>query len=186
VLNEFPITTVPGGMQVALGDSFGGERRRVVSMLRLKPQADEGTLQVAELLIRYAAVGEDVALHTITLPVVVQVGGNADDVVPDPEVTEQVLLLQAAQQRKEAARLADEGNFGTAAAMMRTAATTLESLGLPEADELLTDVRRLESHTWDRASSKKHFSANRAAQKSRRLRFDEVTDPDAVDPDDES
>ena len=42
VLNEYPSVAVPGGVQVALGDAYGGERRRVVFALHIPDLAALG------------------------------------------------------------------------------------------------------------------------------------------------
>lgn len=174
VLNEYPVTEVPGGVQVNLGDCYGGERRRMVAMLRIPAQPAQGLLQVADLVLRYASVGDTVALHTINIPVTVQIGGDADSVMPDPLVTEQVLLLEAARQRKEANELADRGDWEQASRLMGEVAEKLArtSTSPEEVDDIRRDAVRLQQRDWDAGTTKKHFSAQRSAHKSRNLRFD--------------
>ena len=181
VLNEFPITNVPGGMQIALGDSYGGERRRVVAMLHVTPQQTEGMLDVAELVLRYASVGDTVGLHTVTIPVAVQIGGDIDSAVENPEVVEQVRLLRAATARREASTLADHGDLSGAAIMLEKSIELLELTSFDESEmsELRTDAERLRRHDWDLRSSKKHFAASREVQRSRASRFDKPVEPDS-------
>jgi Ca-activated chloride channel homolog len=71
VLNDYPAVTVDGGVQLALGDAYAGERRRVVLALHLPHLAALGPVRVADLVVRYVAVGEEVAEHTLTVPVAV-------------------------------------------------------------------------------------------------------------------
>jgi hypothetical protein len=184
VLNEFPITAVPGGVQIALGDSYGGERRRVVAMLHVTPQQHEGVLEVAQLVLRYASVGESVGLHTVTIPVTVQIGGDADSTAENPEVVEQVRLLRAASARRDASRLADRGDMNGAAELLEMSVSLLSLTSIDESEisELRTDAARLRRHEWDERSSKKHFAANREVQRSRASRFDKPVPPDEEQP----
>lgn len=87
VLNEYPITEVPGGMQVALGDAYGGEHRMVIAMLRLKAPEAVGTIALGEVIVRWASTVGDVALHTVTIPVVINASDGPDvDRGPDQSV----------------------------------------------------------------------------------------------------
>ena len=69
VLNEFPITDVPGGALVTLGDAVGGERRRVVAKFNLRPLNNEGEVEVATMVIKWVSTIGDIELHTATVPV---------------------------------------------------------------------------------------------------------------------
>ena len=63
---------------------------------------------VAEVVVRWVAVAEQVELHTITIPVTVEVGAGLDDVPPNPVVVEQVNVLTAAGRREQARQAARE------------------------------------------------------------------------------
>ncbi len=85
MLNEFPITDLPGNaVQVALGDAYGSERRKLVAKFHLRPVAATGKVDVATLTIRWAATTGDIALHTVTVPVVITAGVPPDDLTPVP------------------------------------------------------------------------------------------------------
>ena len=58
ILNEYPHVAVPGGVQVALGDAYAGEKRRIVFELHVPHLAALGPAKVAELVLRYVSVGE--------------------------------------------------------------------------------------------------------------------------------
>jgi Ca-activated chloride channel family protein len=133
VLHEYPITAVAGGMQIALGDAYGGERRRVVAKLWLGP-APEGPVHVCDLVIRWAAVAGDAALHAVTVPVVVHAGGDGTGGDPwaDPAVTEEVTRLEIARERRAAQEAADRGDFGDAAA--RISAARAQAVVLADGD----------------------------------------------------
>jgi len=107
VLDEYPAVGVPGGVQLALGDAYGGEQRRLVARLDVGPMPSEGSVTVAEVVVRWVAVGSQVELHTITIPVTVEVGAGLDDVPPNPVVVEQVNILTAASRRAEARKAAE-------------------------------------------------------------------------------
>jgi Ca-activated chloride channel family protein len=127
VLSDYPAVPVDGGVQLALGDAYGGERRRVVLALHLPHLAGLGAARVADLVVRYVSVGEEVAEHTLTVPVAVNLV-SADEAAasaPDLEVREEVLVLQAARARREAIRLADEGDRDAAARLLGATASEL-------------------------------------------------------------
>ena len=69
VLNDHPPPRSPGGVQIQLGDAYGGERRRVVFAFH-SLLAALGPAQVAELVLRYVSVGDEIAQHELTMPVV--------------------------------------------------------------------------------------------------------------------
>lgn len=119
VLNEFPITSLPTGVQVALGDAYGGERRKLVARFHLRPVTAAGPIDVATLTIRWAATTGDVALHTVTVPVVVSAGnGRQGNPGASHEVTEEVLRLEVAKSRRDARDAAHSGDFGTASRLL--------------------------------------------------------------------
>jgi hypothetical protein len=146
-LNDFPATRVAGGLQLALGDAHGGERRRVVLELEIPHLAALGPARVAELVVRYVAVGEGLSHHTLTVPVVVNAvsAEEAARAVPDAEVTEEVVLLRAARAQEEAVRRADRGDHAGAGNVLREAAAMLSAApsGSARAEELLRRSRDL-------------------------------------------
>lgn len=176
VLNEFPIVTVDGGVQVQLGDAYGGERRRVVAALRVKAQEAPGPLTVGELVVRWAAVTGDVALHTVTIPLVVGVtDGPLDDAPVDHAVTEQVHVLKAAAERRKADEAMRRGDLDDAAASFRVAASMLAACPpaySAELAELEADAALLEQGAVDDNLVKRQFTQARQASKGRRTRFD--------------
>lgn len=176
VLNEYPLTVVDGGLQVALGDAYGGEHRKVVSMLRLKAPTQAGQVHVADLVIRWASTIGDVALMSGTVPVMVGAieGLDLDHVAPDPDVVEQVNLLKVARGRKDANDAARRGDHAGAARLidellpMAAAMPAMAS----ELDELRTDAVRLASGDWHEADMKRNYSAARTMERGRKRRYD--------------
>ena len=179
VLNEYPITDVEGGMQVALGDAFGDERRRVVAMLHLKPTTEIGTVHVADMVIRWASTVGPVALHTVVVPVTVGAapGSDADRAGVDPVVTEEVNVLKIARARKEANEAARRGDHDAASDVLRSVAPLTLHARMSDADlaEFATDVDRLSSGTWLEADMKRTHSNMRQSTKGRKSRYDDTT-----------
>ena len=148
ILNEYPMVEVPGGIQVQLGDAYGDEVRRVVFAFHVPRLAGLGVATVAEVVLRYASVGDQVALHETTVPVRVNLvtadEAGADE--PDAEVTEEVVILKASRAQEDARRLADEGKFDEARQAVAKAADELRARapGSSKADELLALAEEFE------------------------------------------
>ncbi len=145
VLNEYPMVDVPNGLQVQLGDVFGGERRRVVFQLVVPGVAELGVRRIAALTIRYVEVGEQIAQHELTAPVTVNLV-SADEAAAstaDHEVVEEVTILQAARACKEARDLADRGDFDAAQSLLLHHAAQLRAVG---SDTALEDAVLLDQH----------------------------------------
>jgi Ca-activated chloride channel family protein len=143
ILNEYPAIAVAGGVQVSLGDAYAGERRRVVLALHLPNVAAFGPAKIADLIVRYVSVGDEVAEHTLTVPVAVNLV-SADEAAaaqPDLEVREEVLVLGTAKARAEAIRLADAGERDAAQRLIATTAARLrhEQAAMPAPSQALAE-----------------------------------------------
>jgi Ca-activated chloride channel family protein len=180
VLNEYPATEVAGGLQLALGDVYAEEDRRIVFELHIPEMARLGVCQVAEVVVRYVSVGDSIATHELKLPLVINMvsADEANAAVPDKGVTEEVVILKAAQAQKEARSRADLGDFDGAKRLLHLSAESLRELA-PEstrADELLSEARFMDGHasmaaaeTWDAMTSKEiHYNARRVNRSRRR------------------
>ena len=180
VLNEFPITDVPNGLQVAMGDAYGGERRKLIAKFHLRPAFADGPIEVATLTIRWASTTGDVALHTVTVPVVVTAGAVGDDPAANPEVTEEVLRLEVAKTRREARDAADRGDLHSASMMLSAGAELLtRANAMPsEIDELRQDAAALEEGMWSAAAAKRQYSRSRSTHKGRRTDYEAEAAPD--------
>ena len=181
VLNDFPITELPNGVQVALGDAYGGERRKLIARFHLRPVTAVGPIDVGTLTIRWAATTGDVALHTVTVPVVVTAAtvAGADDGA-NAEVTEEVLRLEVARNRREARDAAERGDLGTASQLLASSAILLSrtSAAQSEIEELRRDAAMLEQGNWSAANSKRNFSRSRTTSKGRRSDYTAPVEPD--------
>ena len=181
VLNEYPVTQVAHGVQVALGDAYGSEQRRVLAKFHLRPITAAGPVEVATLTIRWADTADEVALHTVTVPVVVTAGATDAD-TPDagasPEVTEEVLRLEVAKARRDAREAAEHGDYDTAAGFLRLGAVRAQHLPMSEAlvHELSLDADRLTAGQWDAGDAKRHMARSRSTTKGRRTEYSPDTD----------
>jgi len=179
VLNEYPITVVDGGMQIALGDAYGGEQRRIVVAYELPAPNEAGMLELGTLVVRWASMVGDVALATVTIPVSVQASDDPTvaDVAPDPAVTEHVNVLRAAKDRKAAHERLADGDVAGAQAYLASAVDHLMAAPCAAADldQTRLDLDELTAGAWSQASTKRMYSTTRSIQKGRRSRFDDQT-----------
>lgn len=181
VLNEFPAVAVEGGVQVQLGDAFGQERRRVVFQLHVPSVAALGAKRVAEVVLRYVSVGQEVAHHEVRIPLTVNLV-SADEAAatsPDAEVTEEVVILSSAQAGKRARELADDGDLEGAQRTLREAARRLSATaqGSARAEELLeqaefwqTRAMSMAPETYDLLERKRLLYRERTTRANRRRR----------------
>ena len=150
VLNEYPAVEVPGGVQIQLGDAYGGERRRILFQLGIPELAQFGPANVANIVVRYVTVGDKVAAHEVTIPVTINLV-SADEAAAaalDHEVVEECVVLHAARAKREAMRQADEGRYDDARKTLGDAADDLRTLAPMSARsaELMDEASRLEDH----------------------------------------
>ena len=113
VLNDYPTSQVPGGIQVQIGDAYGDEVRRLVFALHIPEVAALGPARVADVIVRYVSVGDDIAAHELTVPVIVNLVSSDEAATADidNEVTDEIWLLNSARARKEAIEAADRGDW---------------------------------------------------------------------------
>ncbi|HXF37031.1 MAG TPA: VWA domain-containing protein [Actinomycetota bacterium] len=150
VLNDHPVVAVRGGVQLQLGDAYGEERRRVVFTLHVPRLARLGVAKVADVVVRYVAVGERIAHHELTLPIVVNLvrADEAARAEADAEVTEEVVVLRAARAQEEARERAEAGDLGGARALLSSGAEELKRFAprSKRADDLRRQAEEMERH----------------------------------------
>jgi Ca-activated chloride channel family protein len=139
VLNEYPHGPAPGGIQISIGDAYAGEHRRIVFTLHVPALRELGVEKVADVVLRYVSVGEQVEQHELTIPIVVNrvSAEEAAAAPPDLQVREEVLVLVAARARDAAIRLADAGRHGEGQQVLHSTVTELRAAGLSEQANLL-------------------------------------------------
>jgi Ca-activated chloride channel family protein len=179
VLNDYPTVPVVGGVQVELGDGWGGERRRLVFSFHVPALADLGPAAIAEVVVRWTDVTGAPALHELTIPIIVNVapGDEAAEGPVDPGVTEEVVILEAARAQSDARLAADAGKFDIAQARLDGRASALRAMAetSDRADELLAVadsidqmVDVVDSQVWDAGSSKTALYSSRLMSRPRR------------------
>jgi len=130
-----------------------------------------GVTKIAEVVLRYVSIGQEVAMHETTIPLTVNLV-SADEAAAaevDHEVTEEVVVLKAARAQVEAREHADRGEFEIARKLLSEAADELRELApsSAQADELLTTAEALsasanlmEPAMWDlRARKQMHYQS---------------------------
>jgi Ca-activated chloride channel family protein len=179
VLNEYPATVLDAGIQVSVGDVYGGQRVRVVFKLLIPHLAGLGVQKVADLVLRYVTVGDTVAMHETTMPLTVNAvsAEEAAGATADDDVTDEVTVLLAARATDEARRLADQGRTDEAARILSEAADQLTEVA-PRSDrsaalhrqaaDLLRTVDELSAHAYDASSSKRlHYRSHEMKRRRR-------------------
>jgi Ca-activated chloride channel homolog len=177
VLNDHPSVAVPGGVQVSVGDAYAGQEQRVVAKLVVPELAALGPAKVADVVVRYVAVGDEVTAHEVTYPVLVNLvsADEAAAAVPDAEVVEEVTVLLAAQAVEEARRRAEDGDHGGAGEVLRLAAASLRASAtdssraeelLAHADELTATHDMLAANAFGTVASKDlHYRSRQLRRK---------------------
>ena len=172
VLNDYPSVAVEGGVQVQLGDAFSGQRLRVVLRLHIPNLVSLGVQQVAELVLRYVTVGEEVVSQQASFPLLVNAvsAEEAAQAAPDPEVTDEVVVLAAARATDRARKLADEGRHEVAARLLRETVEQLREVAprsgasedlLQQAEILENTSEELDTATYSAAMRKRlHYRSH--------------------------
>ncbi|MFM8483423.1 MAG: vWA domain-containing protein, partial [Actinomycetota bacterium] len=184
-LNDFPSTDLPnGGRQITIGDAYGGEKRRLVLAFNLRPQANHGPLDIAEITLRWTSVVGSVEMHTVTIPVAITVGApGTHDAGADPRVRDEVIVLQVAKERRQARDLANGGEFDAAANLLDGVAQRLRAVVGREADadRLVRDAAKLRRREWDAGTSKTYLAQSVRYSRDRQTTFLGTEDDDEDD-----
>ena len=178
VRHDFPVVDLGDRMMcVTMGDVYGGETRRLLITLEVKPADVLGPLDLGQITLSWVSVMGEAVMHSVDLPVAVTVLPTLvgiDDDGASPEAREMAERMEAERHRRWGRELADSGRFDEAAAVFSIAADQFARLGLQDDVALLTsDVDSLHSHEWSLAQSKKQFSRSRGTAKGRRFDHDD-------------
>ena len=190
VLNEYPMVSTTSGVQVELGDFYGGELRRVVFEFAVPNVADLGPKHVANVVLRYATIDDPVEMHEVTIPIHVNVveADEASGAEADREVVDEVLILKAAEDRKRARDLADAGRYDEAADILDVRGRTM-SESMPgstraadmavEMDEMRYSTERMRSREYDLYDKKRmHYESQRNRRSKPRKEWENPDDKD--------
>jgi Ca-activated chloride channel homolog len=148
VLNDYPATPVDGGLQLQLGDAYAEQQRRAVFSLHVPRLELLGPSNVADLVVRYVAVGAEIAAHELHVPVLVNLvsADEAATAVPDAEVVEEIVVLKSARAQEEARSLALEGHYDEARSLLTERSKDLRRIApaSPRVEELLEQADDME------------------------------------------
>lgn len=149
LLGDWPVHATGKALRVDLGDAYAGRTRRLVLALDVTGLQDLGPCQVAELVVEYTSIGDEVAQHTLHMPVTVHVASAAEAAAAgiDIEVREEVAILAAARAQQKAIDAAGRGDVVGAKMALRDAAIGLRgvSSGSPRARDLLARADEVEA-----------------------------------------
>jgi len=138
-LNAYNMHTDGRRVSFSLGDVFGDEVKTLILELSIPALKDVGQQQIATLIFEYDEILENGTRHqTMEMPVQVNIAPSMDlPVPPNAEVRQSVLLLQAAQARREAVAAADKGEYQQASQVLNQAAEAIDqsNIGSPELSE---------------------------------------------------
>jgi Ca-activated chloride channel family protein len=189
ILNTLPSVAGPDGIIVDLGDFFSGESRRVVLRFDVPAVADLGLLTIADLEFRHVEVPAFVE-HVVRIPIAVNVlpGDEAAGRLRDADVTQEALLLEVQQSKKDATDALERGDIDAARSAFNAAIgclATIQAPGEAIASELAwftSSIDTLESR--DGVYNRKRFmsSMNRTSNARRhRKESGEMDDLDNLD-----
>ncbi len=180
LLNDLPVTETQEGWRIEIGDAVAGQRLRLVLALHIPGLTILGPTKVADLLLRWVAVGEDIAAHTVTHPLIVA-GADpevAATVTPDTTVTEEVVVLLAGRAMGSARERADAGDVRGASDLLDEHLARLRKVEAQQPDspslsstieELEATARTLRHHgygPWER--KRLHYGSRSLSRKRRR------------------
>ena len=159
VRHSYPATPVGRGIRLDVGDLYAREPRLVLMEFRLEEVSPGQEVEVGSIRVQGHVLtrGGGVETRCIDLPVRLRVGEGP---LVDPEVRRVASLLDAADARKEAIRLREEGDREHASHVLCEAAETLALEGADdeevarEATILREAALRMESGVWGVAEQK--------------------------------
>lgn len=138
-MNAYVEDLAAGGKLYRLGDLFGDEVKALVLEIQVPAATQDGPLHIASLRVEYDKLSEAGASHVI-VERDIHVNISRDASLPmrkgNPEVTQQVMLLKAAQARRKAVALADEGKFNEASQILEEAVSEIKQSEVSENETL--------------------------------------------------
>jgi Ca-activated chloride channel homolog len=127
-LNAYPMHSDGRRVSFRLGDVFGDEVKALLLELSIPALKEVGQKQIGVLRFEYDELLESGSLHRVLeLPININIAPEGRLPAPaNEEVSQSVLLLKAAQARREAVSAADKGNYQTASEILRNVAQSIE------------------------------------------------------------
>jgi len=143
-MNAYPMHSDGRRTSFRLGDVFGEEVKTLILELSIPALPDVGHKQIAVLRFDYDELNEAGTEHrTLEMPIFVNVGPQGQlPASANSEVQKSVLLLKAAQARREAVDAADRGDYKSASQVLKQAADAIEQSAIDN-DQLAEESRAL-------------------------------------------
>ncbi|MCU0476922.1 MAG: VWA domain-containing protein, partial [Anaerolineae bacterium] len=128
-MNAYAEDAAVGGKVYRMGDLFGDEVKALVLEFMLPTQVAEGRIKVAHVRVAYDQLSETGTQHVV-IERDIDISISRDAVMPtrrvNTEVSQQVMLLKAAQARRSAVTLADNGKFQEASQVLEQVAREIK------------------------------------------------------------
>jgi Ca-activated chloride channel homolog len=146
-LNAYPDFTDKNVYSYRLGDVYGDEEKTLILELDIPALQTLGETEIATLKFDYDELTTDGASehHVWEMPVNVNVQSTVPEpVIRDSNVMENVLLLKAANARREAIKNADKGKYKQATEALKKVIDDIDDAGI-ENDQIKEERSALES-----------------------------------------
>ncbi|MEM9952621.1 MAG: VWA domain-containing protein [Chloroflexota bacterium] len=150
-LNAYPVDIQGQQTQFRLGDIFANEVKTLVLELSIPALKTLGQISIATLRFEYdEIIGETTKHHSEDFDVKINIKEAVESPDLNVEVQESVLLLQAANARRDAVREADKGNYQEASQILRAVAQSIDDSQVmnsqlkEEKDALIAQANKLE------------------------------------------
>jgi Ca-activated chloride channel family protein len=151
-LNAYPSHQNGDRVSFRLGDVFGEEVKTLALEITLNAFPSSGEQIITTLRFDYDELTENGVEHRVMeMPVRVNIAQpGLEPQVPNPEANQPVLLLKAANARRNAIEKADQGNYTMASQVLREVASAIndsqiiDNALLEERDELLKQAEEMD------------------------------------------
>jgi|FLYN01.1.fsa_nt_gi Ca-activated chloride channel family protein len=157
-LNAYPMHSDGKRVSFRLGDVFGEEVKTLILELSIPALHDVGHQQIAVLRFEFDELHEAGSEHRVLeMPIFVNVAPQGQlPASANSEVQKSVLLLKAAQARRQAVEAADQGDYKGASQVLRRAAEAIEQSNIDN-EELAEESRALVQQAEQMEQGKAHY-----------------------------
>jgi Ca-activated chloride channel homolog len=149
VLNSYRCQTNGNALQVNLGDVYTSEAKQMAVELAIAPQPNLGDLPLLSATYSYQAIVNE-SIQSFNDDLVMQIAVDSAEAAaqakPDRTVIEQISKFRIAKVKDEAIALADQGDFKTASAKLRSTLETLQNQSLQESFEVAEEMAQLDHY----------------------------------------
>jgi Ca-activated chloride channel homolog len=149
LLNNYRCQTLGDTLQVNLGDVYTSEAKQMAVELAIAPQSNLGDFPLLTATYGYQAiVNESIQSFSdgLEMQITVDSAEAAAQAQPDRTVIEQISKFRIAKVKDEAIVLADQGDFKTASAKLRSTLETLQNQSLQESFEVAEEMAQLDHY----------------------------------------